>query len=316
MQLGFYVQDEWNVNENLVLTGGLRLDIPVILDNPSADPSFNATTLPTLAAQYDIANDTKAGEAPSGQLMISPRLGFNYDINGNSAYIVRGGLGIFTSRIPFVWPAAMFSNNGVAIGGVNENDITGNITFRPDIQNQYTNPNFSVPSGQMDLFTTDFKYPQIFRSNLAFDFTLPYDIETTVEGIFTKTLNNIQYTNINSDPTVDFNWTGSPDTRPVYTRTSISPTYSAVYLASNTSEGYTYNFTTQLQKRWDNGLNASLAYSYGDAKSLSEGTSSQNSSQWRGQVNVDGRNNPSYGRSDFAAGHRYVGAISYSFFSA
>ena len=163
MQLGFYAQDEWTVNPQLKLTAGLRLDIPFILDDPSAHPSFNTTTLPNLVARYDIANDTEAGKAPQGQLMLSPRLGFNYDINGDKSYILRGGLGVFTSRIPFVWPAAMFNNNGVTIGGVDEGDITGPVIFRPDIQDQYTNPGFTTPSGQMDLFTKDFQISSDFQ---------------------------------------------------------------------------------------------------------------------------------------------------------
>ena len=313
MQLGLYAQDEWQVNDQLDITAGLRFDIPIITTDPAVDSYFNNTALPAIIAEYPIASDAEAGTAPDGQLMISPRLGFNYDINGDDALILRGGLGVFTSRIPFVWPGSMYTNNGLTLGRVNEGNIAGDVNFRSDIQNQYTNPSFSVPSGQIDLFTKDFKYPQIFRTNLAFDFTLPYDIKTTVEGIYTKTMNNVLYTNVNSDPTVDFTWTGSPDDRPVYTRSSIDGTYSAVYLASNTSDGYTYNLSTKFEKQWTNGLSATFAYSYGDAKALSEGTSSQNSSQWRGQVSVDGRNNPSYGRSDFAVGHRYVGAISYSF---
>ncbi|MCB0611603.1 MAG: hypothetical protein KDD12_28030, partial [Lewinella sp.] len=93
------------------------------------------------------------------------------------------------------------------------------------------------------------------------------------------------YTNINSDPTVNFNWTGSPDDRPVYNRANIDNTYSAgVYVGSNTNEGYTYTVTAALAKKFGFGLNATLAYTYGDAQAVSEGTSSQNSSQWRGQV--------------------------------
>ena len=313
MQLGFYTQDEWRVNNNLTLTGGLRLDIPIITDDPDVHPTLNSTTLPDIRAEYGIAENVTGGKAPDGQLMLSPRFGFNYDFSNEKRNIIRGGLGVFTSRIPFVWPGAMFSNNGISLGGVNEGDINGPVNFRPDIDNQYTNPNASVPSGQVDLFTKGFKYPQIFRTNLAYDFELPYGIQTTVEGLFTKTINNVEYTNINSDPTVDFTWTGSPDNREVYTGTSIDPTYSAIYLASNTSEGYTYNLSASLEKRFDMGLTATFAYSYGDAYALTEGTSSQNSSQWRGQVNIDGRNNPEFGRSDFAVGHRYVSSLSYTF---
>ena len=311
MQLGLYVQDQWSASPKLRVTGGLRVDVPIITSDPVEDTYLNNTALPLMAAAYPIAQDAVAGKAPEGQIMISPRLGFNYDVNGNSRTIVRGGAGLFTSRIPFVWPGAMFNNNGLTLGGVNEGNIAGPVLFRPDIQNQYTNPNFTVPSGQADLFTKDFKYPQIFRTNLAVDFQLPNGIYSTAEFLYTKTVNNIQYTNINSDPTVGFSWTGSPDTRDVFTRTSIDPTYSAVYLASNTSKGYGYNLSLSLAKNFDFGLNTTLSYSYGDAKALSEGTSSQNSSQWRGQVNINGRNNPVFGRTDFAVGHRILSSLSY-----
>lgn len=310
-QLGFYVQDEINVNSQLTVTAGLRLDIPVITDDPRIPADFNSTSLPLMQAGYDIAKNTVGGKAPEGQLMFSPRVGFTYDMGKENKQVLRGGIGIFTSRIPFVWPGAMFNNNGVTIGGMNENQINGDIIFRPDVNNQYTTPPGS-PSGQIDLFTKDFKYPQVLRGSLGFDFILPGDIEATVEALYTKTLNNILYTNINSKSDVAFTWTGTPDNRKVYTRSSYVGAYgSGVYLASNTSEGYGYNLTARFAKRFNFGLAATLAYSFGDSYSVSEGTSSQNSSQWRGQVSIDGRNNPVLGRSDFAQGHRVISSFSY-----
>ncbi|MBV6653738.1 MAG: TonB-dependent receptor, partial [Mameliella sp.] len=169
MQLGFYVQDEWAVTPQFTLTGGVRFDLPIINDDPNIHPSFNTETLPNLAAAYDVAENITGGQAPDGQLMISPRLGFDYDLAGDRSSVLRGGVGIFTSRIPFVWPGAMFNNNGVTLGGVDAGDLEGPIGFIPDIQRQYTNENFSVPSGQVDLFTEDFRYPQVLRGNLAWD---------------------------------------------------------------------------------------------------------------------------------------------------
>ena len=313
MQFGLYAQDEWSVNRQLTLTAGLRIDLPIITSDPEEDTYFNQTALPAIQAAYDIAEGTQAGQVPDGQFMFSPRIGFSYDLTGNGMNTLRGGAGIFTSRIPFVWPGAMFNNNGLTLGEVGQNDIEGDVFFNPQWDNQPTNPNFSVPSGQMDLFVKDFKYPQVFRTNLGFDFKLPGDIDATLEGLYTKTLNNINYTNINSDPTVAFTWTGSPDNRQVFVNSSIDPTYSAVYLATNTSEGYTYNLSASLAKNFDFGLRAMVAYSYGDAYALSEGTSSQNSSQWRGQVNINGRNNPEFGRSDFAVGHRVLSSMTYGY---
>lgn len=312
MQLGFYVQDEWTVTPQFTLTGGLRFDLPIITTDPNIHPSFNTETLPELEQAYDVAENITGGQAPDGQLMISPRLGFNYDLTGDRSSVLRGGLGIFTSRIPFVWPGAMFNNNGVTLGGVDAGDLEGPIEFIPDIQRQYTNENFSVPSGQVDLFTEDFRYPQVLRGNLAVDTELPGGILATFEGVYTKTLNNVLYTNVNSDPTVDFNWSGA-DNRAIYTRDDIDERYSAIYVASNTNEGYTYTLTASLAKAFDFGLTANVSYTYGDAEAINEGTSSQNSSQWRGQVGINGRNNPVLGRSDFALGHRVLGTLNYTF---
>ena len=306
MQLGFYAQDEWAVSNNFRLTAGLRLDIPFITSDPVIDPSFNTTTLPAIQAKYPIADDIVGGKAPDGQFLFSPRLGFSYDINRDNRTVLRGGLGIFTSRIPFVWPGAMFNNNGLTLG------YAGSAPdgFKAGINEQYTNPDFTIPSGQVDLFVKNFKYPQVFRTNLAFDKTLADGWKFSIEGIYTKTLNNVVYTNVNSDPTVDFNWSGK-DSRPIYTRKSIDPTYSAIYVGSNTSEGFTYNLSGMVSKDFASGLSIMAAYTYGDADAVSEGTSSQNSSQWRGQINIDGRNFPVLGRSDYSLGSRLIGALSY-----
>lgn len=312
-QFGFYAQDEWAVNPQFTLTYGLRVDIPLITEDPKEDTYFNNTALPKMQQAYSIAQDARAGKAPDGQIMFSPRLGFSYDLSKETQLVVRGGLGVFTSRIPFVWPGAMFNNNGLTQGQVNQSNAGVPILFRPDINNQYTNPNVRIPSGQIDLFSKDFKYPQVFRGNLATDVELPFGILSTFEALYTKTLNNIVYTNINADPTIVRRWTGSPDNRPVYSRNNIDNTYTAVYLATNTSKGYSYNLSATFAKNFGRALNVNASYSYNDAYALSEGTSSQNSSQWRGQVNIDGRNNASYGRADFAAGHRVLTSASYRY---
>ena len=310
LQLGFYAQDDIQVNDRLNVTAGIRLDIPFIMTEQNIASTFNTTTLPLIASSYDIEN-AEGGKLPQGQLMFSPRLGFNYDIMGDQRTILRGGFGVFTSRVPFVWPGGAYVNNGVTIGGVNERNIDGDIDFRPDVQNQYTNANFTVPSGQVDLFSKDFKYPQIFRASMAIDKVVGNGWNASIEGMYTKTLNNVNYINVNNDPTIDFNWTNGPDNRPVYGREDLDPTYSAIYLGTNTNQGYTYTITGSLSKSFASGLNTGFAVTYGDAYSLHEGTSSQNSSQWRGAFNVDGRNNPAYGVSDFSIGTRIIATLGY-----
>ena len=120
-QLGLYVQDEWQVSNKFSLTAGLRVDVPMLSDDPVIDNNFNSTTLPQLEANYDLRG-ARGGEAPSGQLMFSPRLGLNYEINNQSR--IRGGLGIFTSRIPFVWPGGMYINNCLLYTSPSPRDAT------------------------------------------------------------------------------------------------------------------------------------------------------------------------------------------------
>lgn len=314
IQFGLYAQDEWQVTPDFTLVAGIRLDVPFIVEDQAEDTNFNNNTLPAILEQYPEVEGARAGSMPEGQLMWSPRLGFNYDVSGKKKTILRGGLGIFTSRIPFVWPGGAFINNGLTIGEVGARDISpddGLVPFIADPQQQYINPNFSIPSGQIDLFAQDFRYPQIFRTSLAIDHVFFDDWKTSIEGVFTKTLNNVIYQNVNSNPEVEFVWTNTPDNRPIYKGLSIDPTYSAVYYATNTNEGFGYNISATLEKNLAKGLNLFAAYNFGDSRSIFEGTSSQNSSQWRGAFNVNGRNFAEIGRSDFAAGHRIISALSY-----
>ncbi len=310
MQLGFYAQDEIAVNNKLTLTAGLRVDIPILTEDPAEAPRFNDEVLPRLLKEYpEFDGNVQAGKAPDGQIMLSPRFGVNYEVNSKTR--LRGGVGIFTSRIPFVWPGAMYNTNGLTttfIGGFAIEDIA----FRPDVQNQYTYENPTIPSGDMNLFTNDFKYPQVLRGNIGYDTEIGNGWNTSLEVSYTKTLNNVRYTNLNTSREIIANFTGSGDDRPIYDRAEIDEDdFSAVYLASNTSRGFAYNITGSVSKEIIKNLNFSLAYNFGDSYALFEGTSSQNSSQWRGAINVDGRNFASYGRSDFALGHRTVGTIDY-----
>jgi hypothetical protein len=313
LQLGFYVQDEYRFTERFKLTGGIRFDIPIYLDDPADDGYFNTTAAPAIESfGYDLKG-AQAGQAPKPQLLVSPRIGFNYDIRGDQSLILRGGLGIFTSRIPYVWPGAMYNNNGATVGGLRTftSDFVANgLGFNSNPANQYRASDFgrtdAIPQGQMDLFASNFKFPQVFRSNIAVDKTIFWGMIATVDVIFTQTINNIFYENINIKPSVE-NITGSPDNRPYFDRTDpIDDNYTGIYLASNTNKGYTFNTTLQLVKQFDKGLSFTAAYNYGLARSVYDGTSSQNSSQWRGINSVPGRNEVELGISDYDMGHRVL----------
>lgn len=311
-QVGLYVQDEFQATDRLKLTLGLRLDMPVFPDAPLKNEDFDENSVPAIEAEgYDLKG-SRPGQFIDKQLLFSPRFGFNWDINGDQSLSLRGGLGIFTSRVPLVWPGGAFNNFGFNIGGVTVTD--GSIPFNPDVDDQYPvvdldNP---VPSGQIDLFSSDFKLPQVFKASVGVDKALPWGLVATFEALYTKTLNNIRYENLNLKQSTQ-ELTGTPDDRPVFNQNDrVDATYTGIYLASNTSKGYSYNLVAQLTKQFDNGFSGSFAYTYGDAFSTNDGLSSQNNSQWRGYQNIDGINiEGDAQRSVYSMGHRVILQASY-----
>ena len=322
---GFYVQDEYQATDNLKLTLGLRGDIQSFDDTPE-NVEFNNNTIPTLEAEgYDLEG-AQTGQFIKPQFYFSPRFGFNYDLNGDQKTQIRGGWGVFTSRFPLVWPGGAFNNNGVNRGTVLDFQLNDAALVLRDFDNQPVgidddgnvltsiDPNNVSPSGDIDLFAEDFKIPQVWKANLAVDQKLGFwGLIGTVEGLFTKTINAVYYQNVNLGREPVGFLAGTPDDRPIFNRRDeVDDTYGRIILATNTSKGYSYNVSATVTKPFENGFSGSLSYSFGDAYSIYDGTSSQNSSQWRGIFSVDGRNsfNEAW-RSDFAQGSRVLANVSY-----
>ncbi|MEL6134893.1 MAG: hypothetical protein AAFR59_16150, partial [Bacteroidota bacterium] len=286
-QFGVYLQDEFQVNENFKLTGGVRVDVPVYFTDQPENTGFNTNTVPLLEdAGYDLLG-ARTGQFIDPQFLISPRVGFNWNVNGANQTQVRGGFGWFSSRIPLVWPGGAFNNNGTVVGGdfttsVRDDWFRPYTQFQPDWRNQpqAVAAGAGDPSGQIDLFASDFKVPRIFKANLAIDQKLPWGLIGSFEVLYNQTLQGVAYQNLNLKPSTE-TLEGTGDNRPIYDRRDeIDDTYSRIMLGYNVQQGYTYNVSVSLTKPFDNGLSGTVAYSYGDAFAVFDGTSSQNSSQW------------------------------------
>ena len=316
LQIGLYAQDEIQVNDKFKVTLGLRVDMPMFLDDPLLNADFNDNVIPILEeAGWDLEG-AKTGQMPDPTIMFNPRFGFNYDVKGDQSFQIRGGAGLFTSRIPYVWPGASFQNNAVMTGGMRVTAAgSPELIFNPDWNNQPSLPP-TQPSGQVDIFAKEFKYPKVFRTSIAVDKKLPWGMVATVDVTYTKNLNNVLYYNLRYEKTGAL--TGTGDNRPIWSKidlgkdpnTDKNRAYTDIILGTNTKEGYSYNITAQLQKTFDNGFTGNIAYSLGHAKSMNDGVSSQNSSQWR-VPNVRGKNDLDLATSDFDMGSRIVGFLSY-----
>ncbi|MGB3774280.1 MAG: TonB-dependent receptor, partial [Leeuwenhoekiella sp.] len=306
-QLGLYIQDQVNITDNFKFTIGARIDVPYWKDGLVND-DFNTRTVAILQGAGKDLQGARVGQGIEANVHFSPRVGFNWDVNGDRSTQIRGGLGIFTSRLPLVWPGGAYNNNGVTTGFTQlfGSDVP---QFNPDPQDQLQIPaqGSGAVGGQIDLFAPDFKLPQVFKANIAFDQKLPGDVIFSGDFIWNNTINAVVYENLNlAGP--QFITTGG-GSRPNYGQVLLDPTYSGVFLGSNTSEGNSYNVSGTFTKNFYGpkvDVIAQASYSYGDSDVIFDATSSQNSSQWNNLETVNGSNRPDLSTSDFSAGHRVI----------
>ena len=129
-QLGLYIQDEWQVTDDFKLTAGLRVDLP-FYDTPSPRNQLvdelvaerrNPNSSEFISENWgfqDINGNTftpDVSQFPKVNPLWSPRVGFNWDVNGNGTTQLRGGTGIFSGRLPFVWLSNQVNGSGVVRG--------------------------------------------------------------------------------------------------------------------------------------------------------------------------------------------------------
>ena len=310
-QLGLYAQDEWNASKDLRITLGVRVDKPVFGDKPLRNQQIE-TSFPGYSTD----------RTPSTQILFAPRLGFNYDIKGDRSLQLRGGTGIFTGRVPFVWLSNQYGNSGMLFSTVDvrstgtSGQVNPNLAFIPDPNNQSA-AGAGVNRAEVDLVSKDFKIPQVFRSNLALDTKLPWGMIGTLEAIYTKTLNNVVYSDLNlasnNNARLNSAYSGGQDSRLVYGPRVDNTNFTNVILLDNSNRGYTYNLTAQLQKNFNNGFSAMLAYTNTRAKSVNDGSSSTALSNWEFVQIVNDPNNPDLTTSNFQTKDRLVGSASYNF---
>ncbi|HEU4681320.1 MAG TPA: carboxypeptidase regulatory-like domain-containing protein [Gemmatimonadales bacterium] len=324
-QFAVYAQDDWAVTPAFTLNPGLRLDMPYF----------------TTALSYDsrVIEDFGAQDKPGGGVMVSPRLGFNWDIPGEGQSQLRGGAGVFTGAPAFVWYSNAYANNGLGLVALTCDVNAGQTppAFSPDPDN----PPISCASGEtvapggnlgeVDLVAGDTKFPQVFRANLAYDRRLPYGLVASVEGLYSKDINQFFIVNRNllaparTDATgrviypgtVNANGTLSPLYFDVSTRLMplYGPSFSGgVYELRNTDAGYSWSLTGQLRKEFGQQLQASVGYTYSEAYDVQSFTSSRAISNWRFSRMLTGPDlDDTRTRSSFDRPHRIVGNLTFTF---
>lgn len=317
-QFGGYIQNDMRLNDNLKISFGVRVDFPV-WEAGTSNVDFNNRTVGLLEAAGKDLKGARVGEAINTQAHIAPRFGFNYDLNGNKTTQFRGGAGIFTSRLPLVWPGGTYNNNGLYQGAIQITSAPDMPVFNPNPSaasqlaplpdtSLYPRPGSGLPGGVIDLFAKNFMLPQVFKASFAVDQKLPYGFVLSSEIIYNDNISAVKYENLNIRA-ASSNLTG-PDTRPRYDgNTRVDQRYQGIFLGSNTSEGKSHNISFTLTKNFRSDFidaNVSGTYSYGKSTILMDATSSQNRSQWENVETVNGSNSLVLSRSDFDPGRRII----------
>ncbi len=295
-QLAFYVQDEYLASDKLSLTFGLRVDMPMYFTTPVDNPFSRGLTL---LDENDRPETVDQSKLPGIIPLFSPRIGFNWDVSGDRITQLRGGTGIFTGRIPFVWVGNNISNPGA------------NPNLYPAKAPIYTKDGSSLAqSFDLNAMSSDFKWPQVWTSNFAIDRVLPGGYLGTLEVIYGKDINSIYVRNADLKKPERY----LPDGRPYFGgqgNNELNPDGGAgAYVIDNSDQGYNFNFTAQLRKQFDFGLNAMIAYNFTEAKSLMKSTEIA-SVLWSENPVQGDPNNPGLSFSEFGQRHRFIGSFTY-----
>lgn len=300
---GAYAQDEWRPRTNVTVTAGVRFDVPVFGDTGFANAEADARTFRDENGQ---PVQYSSGDLPEPKLLWSPRLGLNWDVFSDQRTQLRGGTGVFTGRPAYVWISNQIGNTGV-LTGFETTDNTTARPFHPD-PNRYkpTAAPTGAPAAAYELALTDneFKFPQIWRSNIAVDQKLPWGVVGTVEFLHNKDVNGVYYINANLPPAQTA--FAGVDSRPRWTSNRIYSNISNAVVLKNQDVGSSYNIATTLSKTTGYGLNLRGAYSYNISKNTVDPGSIAFGS-WAGNPHAGDPNNPGVGYSTpFGAslGHR------------
>jgi hypothetical protein len=316
-QLGFYVQDEIQFTRKFRLTAGLRVDVPVLNTKPAYNPIVDST----FGGLYSTSN------TPNGQLLYAPRVGFNYDVEGNRKTVIRGGIGIFSGRLPFVWLSNQFGNTGLLLKTTSQTDNTPTAApfdvndgngFNSNVGQQSTIGSAGA-SFEADLIDKKFKLPQVMRVNLGTDMKLPGDFNLTIDLLYSQTLNNVLYKDVNLtapvgvvDPAYNTGFDKSIAFASSGSARRKNPIITNAILVTNTNKGYAFNAGFTLNKAWKN-VFAQVAYNHNQAADINSGASSTALSQWEFVQVAGDPNNPALANSNYMLKHRVSAILTYSF---
>lgn len=330
-QVGAYIQDEYSVSENAKVTYGLRADYIKYDDNLMRNNAI-----------YELDFGGKkidTGSWPEAKVQFSPRIGFTWDLRGDQSLKVRGGLGVFTGRLPLVFFTNMPTNSGMVQGSAafvtRYNRELTEITYQDPKLAELAGPMITDVDelvNKLGLPTTitpdrgalprdingvdpDFKMPQVWKYSLAADYQLPvsFPLTVTVEGIFTKNINGVMLKNYDlKQPDASWQRFAGPDNRYIYPASSaISYNSKNAYVLSNTKKGWGAIANVTVTAEPVKNLNLMAAYTHTESREITGMPGSNAGSAYGGLLGINGPHLPGLQRSQYVIPHKVIGSASY-----
>jgi outer membrane receptor for ferrienterochelin and colicin len=312
LQTAIYAQDTWTATPKLTLTLGIRGDISNFLTDNSYAPAIDSAY--------------PGHDSPTGAFQFSPRFGFNFDVTGDQINQIRGGIGLFVGTPPYVWLENANAQNGRVITFLQCGSGFGNaanpapaFSVDPTIYNTCANGQGAKPIGDVSFLDKGLKFPQPMRANLAYDRVLPFNLVASLEGLYSKTLNQLFFINRNlTTPravdrfgralygVVATGGQATTDRPALVLQNGGTSRFSTAIDVENQNKDYAYNLTAQLRKRYSSGWEALVAYNYGRAYDVQSFTSSTHISNWSFGRTIGGtvQTDPETTRSLFDQPHK------------
>ena len=324
MQASWYAQDEISFSERFKLTAGLRFDLPIYPDiSGNENKEFS-----TLGAPGNTLYGLKTSDMPMSSVAMSPRIGFNWDVFGGKYLVLRGGAGIYTGRIPFVWIVSVAGNSNSLQAQYIDTDGTGANTpnFHANLSD-ILNDIYGGAFKAQDLYaptaptiiSKDLSMPTTIKTSLAADFKLPFGFRGSIEGIYNKDLTGVYLNLLGQKATGEKTYPGEPAPRPVFSSegitnslgSKVTPYY--LYTVSDPSKlGYYYSATAKIERDFTFGLSIMAAYTRSGNKTLSDGIGDQVTSAYNTiSYNVLGSSNPELGYGTYVSPNRVVASLGY-----
>ncbi len=306
---GLFAQARWDVSNRLSLVGGLRYEFA------------EAGVKPPLNQAFATATGFRNDGTPDGTSSLSPRIGFNWSVDDDRRLQVRGGVGHFFGRAPWV----IFSNswNNPGVGGFTLFSSQGEL---PNTMTAYLRNNFDPanPIGtgrdnpalrrEVNWVDDGVELPQSWRGNFAIDYKVGlFDSVLTLEMIHSKVDQALFVTNENLRPTTRGadgrqRFAGNPSTL----ANARFPGYTAMIRVSNTDVGDSTYFSLQWSRPVKNKWGFDVTYTRGQATEAQSIGQTTAGGQWFRNATFN-QNTAEKGTADFEIRDRVQFALTRQF---